>query len=372
MTALGDASATDRTTLSESISALDHGRLAAQVFDASGRLVWVSPQLIELVGAEDPGALNIGEHFSTGIDHPAWQHVLTPESRRRLRTELERHLDNAAATAPIWVFPLDIGHRRHRAIGGLGITLRHNGGIAGVALIYAPSLPARVLALVATGDEGMFTRMAELVTPAPRPAAVLFADIGASAVLSRHLPTGVYFELIQRFTTAFDTLVAEHGGIVGKHAGDGASAFFLTEHHPHDSAAARAALQTVYLLPATAHGAAATLAASGVHIDPTDITLNIGVHWGPNLYIGQIVTGSRLEVTALGDEVNECARVEQVATGGQVLATKTLIERLTPADAAALSLDQQRLTYTALADIAGDNVKALRDAGTLAVTELSI
>jgi class 3 adenylate cyclase len=372
MTAFDHVGITDCPTLSAAMSALDEGRLAAQVFDAEGRLLWVSPQLAELVGTPGGEKINLGEHFDTGIEQPVWQSVLTAESRRRLRAELTRHLDDRQSIAPIWVFPLYTGDDHSRPVGGLGITLRnHTGRPAGIALIYAPSLPARVLALVSTGDEGMFTRLAELVTPAPRPAAVLFADLGASSVLSRHLPTGAFFELIRRFTTSFDDLVAEHGGIVGKHAGDGVSAFFLTEHQVDESATVRAALETAYQLPGTARAAAAALAASGIRIDPDEITVNQGVHWGPNLYIGQIVTGSRLEVTALGDEVNECARVEQVASGGQLLATKTLVERLTPADAAMLSLSPQLLTYFALSDIAGENVKVLRDAGTLAVTELT-
>lgn len=372
MTAFDDVCITSCPTLAATITALDEGRMAAQIFDADGRLLWVSPQLAEMIGITDGNSINLGEHFETGIDHPVWQSVLTPESRVRLRSEIAHHLDERNSDAPIWVFPVYTGEGgQARPVGGLGITLRdHEGRPAGIALMYTPSLPARVLALVSTGDEAMFTRLADLVTPAPRPAAVMFADLGASAVLSRHLPTGAFFELIRAFTTSFDDLVAQHGGIVGKHAGDGASAFFLTEHQASESATARAALQTAYLLPGLARSAATTLAASGIRIDPDEITVNLGVHWGPNLYIGQIVTGSRLEVTALGDEVNECARVEQVASGGQLLATKTLVERLTPTDAAALDIKQQQLTYAALGDIAGENVKALRDAATLAVTEL--
>jgi class 3 adenylate cyclase len=38
-------------------------------------------------------------------------------------------------------------------------------------------------------------------------------------------------------------------------------------------------------------------------------------------------------VTALGDEVNEAARIEACASGGRMLASKTLIERLDPNDA---------------------------------------
>jgi class 3 adenylate cyclase len=367
------ASQVEHGVLAAAVEAMRRGRLAAQLFDAAGRLRWISPQLVDLVGAEESDEFGVGTHFMDGLELPLWQGVLTPESVRRLREELHRHTDHAEPTAtPVWVFPIEVRlSRRHRSIGVLGISLRGaDGPSAGVLLIYAPPLPARVLALVSEGDEAMFTRMAGLVHPAPRPAAVLFADIGASAVLSRQLPTAAYFELIRQFTTEFDATVAHHLGIVGKHAGDGASAFFLTEHHADDSGAARAAVETALHLPAATRAVASALAEGWVGLDPDRLMLNIGLHWGPNLYIGQVVTGGRLEVTALGDEVNECARVQQVATGGQILATKALLERLTEADASAVHLDRRRIVYTALAELADANPKALRDAGTLAVTRL--
>jgi hypothetical protein len=89
------------------------------------------------------------------------------------------------------------------------------------------------------------------------------------------------------------------------------------------------------------------------------------------LYMGQIVTRGRLEVTALGDEVNECARIEQVARDGALLASKDLLERLDPEDAAAVGVDVTEVTYTSLAELAGDQEKVIRDAGQLAVTALA-
>jgi len=58
------------------------------------------------------------------------------------------------------------------------------------------------------------------------------------------------------------------------------------------------------------------------------VKINAGVHWGGALYLGQVITGGRLEVTALGDEVNECARIQQSARDGALLASKPLVERL--------------------------------------------
>jgi class 3 adenylate cyclase len=68
---------------------------------------------------------------------------------------------------------------------------------------------------------------------------------------------------------------------------------------------------------------ASSLSPTGV-----DVGVNVGIHWGATLMVGQVATGGRLEVTALGDEMNEAARIESAATGGDALASKLLIERL--------------------------------------------
>jgi class 3 adenylate cyclase len=361
------------------IDALVDSRTASQVHDDAGRLQWVSEQLLQLAGADDSTEVGLGMSLDEGLELPIWSDMLSDTTREELRADLARRLQPDHDLPPLWVSPVELNLAgRNRPVGMLGLGLRApDGRPAGTALVFAPLLPARVLALVSEGDEAMFTRMADLTEPGRRPTAVLFADIDSSGPLARRLPTPVYFDLVRRFTTVFDDLVARHGGIVGKHAGDGASAFFLAACASgggvgSESAAARAALAVALALAEEVCTIIEALAADGVGLDPDDCRVNVGVHWGADLYIGQIVTGGRLEVTALGDEVNECARVEHVASGGQTLVSKTLVERLDPDDAAALGIDPLRLTYRPLADLAGDHdAKAVRDAGTLAVVDLT-
>ncbi len=357
------------------VEALEASRTASQVYDGEGRLRWVSPQLLELADADDSAELGYGLHVDEGLELPLWAGMLSEAARRELRDDLQRHLAGGDDPAPVWVSPVELNlAQRRRPVGMLGVTVRAaDGTLAGTALVFAPLLPARVLALVSEGDEAMFTRMADLTEPRRRPAAVVFADIDSSGPLSRLLPTPAYFELIRRFTTTFDDLVASHGGIVGKHAGDGASAFFLAtdDGHPAESDTAAAALAVALAFPAAVRDIVSDLAGQGVGIDLRDCRVNLGVHWGANLYIGQIVTGGRLEVTALGDEVNECARIEHVATGGQTLVSKMVLERLDPDAARDLGIDPMTLTYRVLADLADADRKALRDAGSLAVVDLA-
>ncbi len=98
--------------------------------------------------------------------------------------------------------------------------------------------------------------------------------------------------------------------------------------------------------------------------------LRFGLHWGANLYVGNISTVGRSEANALGDQVNEAARIEACASGGRALASKELIERLEPDAAAALDLDTDRITYTSLGDLSTATEKARRDAPAIAVCEI--
>jgi class 3 adenylate cyclase len=105
-------------------------------------------------------------------------------------------------------------------------------------------------------------------------------------------------------------------------------------------------------------------------VEAPSCAMNIGVHWGGTLYMGQVVTGGRLEVTALGDEVNECARIQESARDGNIIASKTLIEHLTAADARRLGIDPGSMGYRTISEFPNASEKALRDAGSVPVTQL--
>jgi class 3 adenylate cyclase len=136
------------------------------------------------------------------------------------------------------------------------------------------------------------------------------------------------------------------------------------------SAAARAAIECAREIAEEAGRAAKEIAQETGLFEGSECSVNSGVHWGGTLYMGQLVTGGRLEVTALGDEVNECARIEQTARDGRALASKTLVEHLTEQDAFDLGLDPDSLVYRTIAELADAPEKSVRDAGGIAVTEL--
>lgn len=344
--------------------------------------------------AEDEDRIRYGQHFL--MSGTAGFAVLTESSRERwVRTNVPFMLDRDGDKAPIaqmlspnlravveelepqsppprWMSTFDFARGEFVGrVSYIGERVQdEDGRLIGYLFLYTPDLPASLLALLVRGQRSMYERMARLVEAKLRPAAILFADLESSTALSRRLPTAGYFRLIRSLRTAFDAAVGNRGGIVGKHAGDGVTGFFLSGQLGSDSGAARAALEIARGVDDVTARVAAELSDDGLPLEAADCRLNVGIHWGANLYIGQVATEGRLEVTALGDAVNEAARIEQSATGGRVLASKPLLERLNAEDAAALDLDPTRLAYELVAELQGASDKAARDAGSIAVADV--
>jgi class 3 adenylate cyclase len=195
---------------------------------------------------------------------------------------------------------------------------------------------------------------------------VMFADLEGSTALAKRVPTATYLALVRRITSAADRCVVDAGGIVGRHAGDGFTAFFVAETFASESEAALACASATRELQTAMPDIAARHSLSA-----DALSVRAGLHWGATLYIGGILTDGRTEVTALGDEVNEAARIEACATGGRVLASKDLIERLEPADARTLGIDPDQITYTQLADLDTATDKARRDAPAIPVYDIA-
>jgi class 3 adenylate cyclase len=241
-----------------------------------------------------------------------------------------------------------------------------HGNLAGFCSLAKPSAGMSQLhALVSTVDLFHLERMRAVEHADRRPAAILMADLEASSPLARRLSTARYFAFSRRLIRAMDDRIIDEGGIVGRHAGDGVVAYFLAETIGSESAAARSCIVTARTL----RGILAEVAQRS-ELSQTELSLRFGLHWGATVYMGRIITRGRSEVTALGDEPNETARIEACATGGRALASKSLIERLDRADADALGIDPSRISYTQLADLDTATDKARRDASAIAVCEI--
>jgi class 3 adenylate cyclase len=377
---------------------LEGTRWGAELWDAEWRLAWVSPEAKAFLREQDDEVLGIGRHivevrwlepWRSSVDERSRSELVglevpyiaadTPGGAERVRRMLEEATGRPAPTfealepPPMWARRIVLTIEGQPPFPVQFVAVRINaddGTFLGTAYVYGSSLPARLVALVTRGNEAMFERMAALVEPGRRSAAVLFADLQASGTLSRRLPSAAYFELVRELTTVMDQAVIQFSGIVGKHAGDGVTAFFLLDDFPTPSACAAAAIEAAHELRIAACRVADQMAARTGLFEGPDCAINVGLHWGGTLFIGQVVTGGRLEVTALGDEVNEGARIQQSARDGALLASKALVERLSVEDGQRIGVDPEEVVYTTVAELPGVDEKAMRDAGTLPVTEL--
>lgn len=386
----------DHPVLAQAAQALESVGAVAEVWDAEWRLAYLTSDYLVSAGAGrfPDGALGIGEHlFSQGIADAwlswpagptlesvreslaAWGGMVIgpePGAKERLLARADPRLrDVIEALEPrpmpaVWPDRLDV-----RFGTGLirydGVRVRvqdDDGAFAGSLMIAKPAVPGAVLGMLALGDRRLFDRLLELVRPQRRSVAILFADLEGSSALSRTLSAAGYFALIRRLTREIDAQVVDRGGVVGKHVGDGVTAFFLVDGD-NEAAPAAAALGAV---AAIRDAAARVASASGLSED--GLVMRFGLHWGATVQVGRLVTAGRLEATAIGDEVNEAARIEACATGGRALASKALIERLAEADARALGIDLSAVRYTMLGDLPSATEKARRDAPAIAVCEL--
>lgn len=397
---------------------LSRTRSGAVLCDSEWRLVWASDELKGLFDIWDEEELGYGKHIIEVYTSDVWSSVVTEESqlkffleefpvfvkdtpggKRGLVDALLRSVEGCNH-APSWsggikptreaieqivetiepiepppvytsFFDFVQGDLPPLRVVETMIRLKDaNGRFLGSVILYQPGLSARVQTLVSRGDEAMFERMARLVDPRRQQAAILFADLQDSSVLSRRLPSAAYFKLICAITTAADDVVARRTGIVGKHAGDGVTAFFLADDLGSGSTACKVAIEAARDIIVAARDAAKEVGEATGLVDPDDCVVNAGVHWGGTLYMGQLVTGGRLEVTALGDEVNEAARIQESARDGAVLVSKVLVEHLEEDDARSLGLEPHKVLYRPVADLPSASPKAKRDAGGIPVTSL--
>ena len=257
---------------------------------------------------------------------------------------------NADMPATAFTFPIEESHEH----------------VVGFCAVIKPAAGMSLLAAAtARADLVHLERMRVVERPDRRPGAILMADLESSTLLSRRLSTAQYFALIRRLIRAADHCIINAGGVVGRHAGDGVVALFLDETTGSESAAASACITAARTL----RDALVDIAARS-SLSEAELSMRFGLHWGATLYMGRILTEGRSEVTALGDEMNEAARIEACATGGRMFASKTVIERLNHADANSLGLDTNHMTYTPLTDLSTATDKARRDAPSIAVCEL--
>jgi class 3 adenylate cyclase len=385
--------------LAEVALAMDATGQAAWILDAGWRFVYVSDDARSLwtdrVGGR-LGSVAIGDHIFSSESlrvGAGWQFGVTTtelwvEAFRSLgglvladaeggRSALRSVVDPSLRGVVDELVPCDAAaygfHITATGLPGpvssLMVAMRvrdEHGSLRGTVLIGKPAAPMSVLGGMAwERDLAHLERMERFTRAGRYPAAILFADLEGSSALMRNFSTATVFTFGRRLVRAADRCVVDAGGLVGRHVGDGVGAFFPAETSGSASAAARACIAAARAL----RGALSDVAARS-DLAPDALVMRFGLHWGSAVYIGKISTLARAEVTALGNDVNAAARIEACATGGRVLASKDLVERLVADDATALGIDPRRLVYTQLGDLDTATFKARQDAPHVAVCEL--
>ena len=136
---------------------------------------------------------------------------------------------------------------------------------------------------------------------------MLFADVRGSTVLAEKMSPTEFRTLMERFYLAASRAVIDQEGAIDKFVGDEIVAMFYPA------------------LAGERHAAAAVKAARGIlratgHDSPGGpwAPVGAGVHTG-KVWYGAVGEGTHVELTALGDIVNTCARLAGAAGSGEVL-----------------------------------------------------
>lgn len=142
-----------------------------------------------------------------------------------------------------------------------------------------------------------------------RDVAVFMIDIhGFTALAERMAPLAV-LELLDDFRAVIERTVAEHGGTIDKYIGDAALVVFGAEEDSPAGAAEGLAWARRIGPEIATWNASST--------ERPRIEIAVGGHWGP-VVAGVVGKGERREFTVLGDTVNVCARIQQLASAGDL------------------------------------------------------
>jgi class 3 adenylate cyclase len=135
---------------------------------------------------------------------------------------------------------------------------------------------------------------------------VMFCDLVGSTALSEKLDPEELRSLLHAYRTLCGGVIARYDGFVARYVGDGILTYFgwPTAHEEDAERAVRAALEIVH----TVKRASST----------EDLSVRIGIATGPVVVGEQASTGDQSKL-AVGSTPNLAARLQALATGGQIV-----------------------------------------------------
>jgi adenylate cyclase len=143
-------------------------------------------------------------------------------------------------------------------------------------------------------------------------ATVMFTDIKGFTTISESLPEPVLGDWLNDYMAVMVDIVARHGGVIEKFAGDGLTIEFgVPEPRTTDAeidADARSALNSAIEMAEALPELNAAWREKGL----PEIGIRVGIHTGP-LMVGVIGSADRWQYSIIGDTANTAARIEGYA-----------------------------------------------------------
>jgi adenylate cyclase len=146
---------------------------------------------------------------------------------------------------------------------------------------------------------------------------MLFVDVRGSTSIAEGMSPSAFGSLMNDFYEAAIRVLVREDAFIDKLVGDEVTALFIPGFAGQEHAY-RAARAGIRLLEVTGHN----------RVEGPWIPVGVGIHTG-TAWVGSIVgaSGDGADFTALGDNVNIAARLASEAGAGEILVSKTTLER---------------------------------------------
>jgi len=214
----------------------------------------------------------------------------------------------------------------------MGVSLSFSGGLAvqaAVMVVSAKRMAQRNRQIETLFGRSVSTQMLEAIKLDPEriartelhEATVLFCDIRGFTATSGKLSPEQVATMLNEYFEAITSAVFENQGFLDKFVGDELMAVFGVplEQDDHVERAARCALGIKRGLAALNRRRAAR--------GEGPLDCGVGIHTG-QVAAGHIGTAERANYTVVGDTVNMAARIEGLTSGGEVLISEEVQQRL--------------------------------------------
>lgn len=147
----------------------------------------------------------------------------------------------------------------------------------------------------------------------------LFADVRGFTSFSERMDPEELVSVLNRYLAAAADAVLAEDGTIDKFLGDAIMAWFNAPIPQPD-----------HILRAVRAGMAISKSLKAIHQELAPefhLGFGIGIHFGEAV-LGLVGTESRLDYTAIGDSVNTAKRIQENATGGQILISEDVYKKV--------------------------------------------